>query len=216
MIDGSRDEEDIKPPVNPDCGFVELANGHLRTFRIAGYGDGDEDCPVVRGNGSLTAGSIVSGGSGINLTLGTITDVDIRTGGLVNLAVQGDVLRSAYHGHDLGTIDVSGQLELEDGRGGVLIGVFPLFVKGARATFTFPAGAAELSGLYEASFAGDRLLLHSSVAGGVRKTSVIAYHDQARLSGNAGTGSVALEGDGAIVATMRGTGGRFEVRRLAG
>ena len=38
MIDGSRDEEDIKPPVNPDCGFVELANGHLRTFRIAGYG----------------------------------------------------------------------------------------------------------------------------------------------------------------------------------
>ena len=50
----------------------------------------------------------------------------------------------------------------------------------------------------------------------MRKTSVIAYHDQARLSGNAGTGSVALEGDGAIVATMRGTGGRFEVRRLAG
>jgi hypothetical protein len=60
IIDGSRDEEDIKP-ADPDCGFVELANGHLRTFRITGYGDGDEGCPVLRGNGSVADGSIVAG-----------------------------------------------------------------------------------------------------------------------------------------------------------
>ena len=37
IVDGSRDEEDFKPPSNPSCGFIILDNGHLRGFRISGY-----------------------------------------------------------------------------------------------------------------------------------------------------------------------------------
>ena len=96
VIDGSRDEEDIKPPANPDCGFVKLANGHLSVFRIHGYGDGDEGCPVLRGNGSVASGTIVSGGSGINLTRGDMVDVDVLSGGLVRLAVNGSVKGSRW------------------------------------------------------------------------------------------------------------------------
>jgi hypothetical protein len=84
---------------------------------------------------------------------------------------------------------------------------------GETANFSFPE--TELSGLYECSFGGDRLLLHSSAVGGVRHTTVVSFHDQAKLSGNRGTGSVALMDDDLVVATFRGTGGYFEVRRLA-
>lgn len=90
IIDGSRDEEDIKP-ADPDCGFVELASGHLRTFRITGYGDGDEGCPVLRGNGSVADGSIVAGGSGINITRGDMVRVDVSSGSTVRLVVNGSV-----------------------------------------------------------------------------------------------------------------------------
>ena len=97
IIDGSRDEEDIKP-ADPDCGFVELANGHLRTFRITGYGDGDEGCPVLRGNGSVADGSIVAGGSGINITRGDMVRVDVSSGSTVRLAVNGSVpVNSSTH-----------------------------------------------------------------------------------------------------------------------
>ena len=93
-------------------------------------------------------------------------------------------------------------------------GCRPLFGPfGESANFTFPI--TELSGLYECSFGGDQLLLHSSAVGGRRRTTVVAYHDQANLSGNRGTGSVALVGDEMVVATYRGTGGHFQVRRLA-
>jgi hypothetical protein len=108
----------------------------------------------------------------------------------------------------------SGQLELDDGGGGVLISTASLFGPvGDSANFSFPS--TELSGLYECSFGGDLLLLHSSAVGGVRRTTVVSYHDQAKLSGNRGTGSVALIGDDVVVATFRGTGGYFQVRRLA-
>ena len=96
IIDGSRDEEDMKPPVDGDCGFVELANGHLQTFRIHGYGDGDESCPVLRGNGSVASGTIVSGGSGINITRGNMVDVDVLSGGTVRLVVNGSVKGSRW------------------------------------------------------------------------------------------------------------------------
>lgn len=212
IIDGSRDEEDIKPAVNPDCGFIELANGHLHSFRISGYADGDESCPVIRGSGSLRSGTVVSSGHGIRLN-GSMVDVDVRTSAKVDLVVNGDVLRSSYRGSSIGNISVSGQLELEDGTGGVLLSRSPLFQAGEQATWTFPD--SELTGLYEASFAGDRLLLHSSRAGGVRRTSLVSHHDQRALSGNRGTGTVDLISNATVVASFQGTGGYFTVRRLA-
>eukprot|EP01047_Picozoa_sp_COSAG01_P080781 COSAG01_NODE_15843_length_1293_cov_1.927973_2_plen_78_part_00 len=69
-------------------------------------------------------------------------------------------------------IDVSGELELDDGRGGVLLCTVPLFEKGLTASFIFPPTEVE-GGLYECSFAGDRLLLHSSIQGGQRYSSIV-------------------------------------------
>ena len=212
IIDGSRDEEDLKPPIHPDCGFLELLNGHLHSFRISGYADGDESCSIIRGTGSLQSGTVVSSGHGIRLN-GSMAAVDVRTSSSVDLVVDGDVLRSSYRGSSIGNISVSGQLELDDGTGGVLLSRSPLFQPGETTMFVFPD--SELTGLYEAAFAGDRLLLHSSRAGGVRRTSLVSKHDHQALSGNRGTGTVDLINTTTLVAAFQDTGGFFTVRRLA-
>ena len=40
-------------------------------------------------------------------------------------------------------------------------------------------------------------------------------HDQAKLSGNRGMGSVTMRDNSTVAASFHGTGGFFEVRRLA-
>jgi hypothetical protein len=62
-------------------------------------------------------------------------------------------------------IDVRGELELDDGRGGgghiVLLRTVPLFGQAQGLTASFTSPPTERSGLCECSFAGDWLLLHS-------------------------------------------------------
>ena len=70
------------------------------------------------------------------------------------------------------------------------------------------------------------MLLHTRSAGGQQASTVVSFHDQAKLTGNGGTGRVRLEthnsttdqdasGYEFVVATFMGTGGVFTVRRIA-
>merc|ERR1711879_758022 len=99
---------------------VWLQQGHLRGFRIHGYGDGDETCSIVRGSGSLSTGTIVTNAKqGIRL-MGSIDNLDYRTAVALQLQVNGSVIRSSFRSESIGGIAVTGPMEVEDGHGGVL------------------------------------------------------------------------------------------------
>jgi hypothetical protein len=206
IVDGSRDEEDNKPPAGAQCGFVILNEGHLVGFRITGYSDGDEVCPMVRGTGSLTGGSIV-GRAEINIT-GNVHAVQLTSSASLRLQVDGDVTLTTVLANDITTMNVSGRMEVTDGAGGVLVARTPLH---AGATSWVIAG----DGLFKASYAGDMILFYSTSAGGTRATSVVAAHSQANATGNPGTGRLDLiDGASALRATFVGTGDVFAVRRV--
>eukprot|EP00039_Didymoeca_costata_P031503 m.35076 g.35076 ORF g.35076 m.35076 type:complete len:526 (-) comp8828_c0_seq1:118-1695(-) len=221
VVDGSRDEEDEKP-ANADCGFIELKSGTLRDFRIHAYSDGDESCPIIRGTGSLVSGSINGGGSGIFIT-GSMMSVEIKTANSnVKLSVVGSITTSSIRAPSLaqGYLHVTGDIDIDDGGGGRVVGYQPVYSGSAQWMFPSKTCLAEkpcfevvgsYSGLYDVGFAGDRMLLHSSEAGNDRFTTVVSYH-KAKMSG---TGRLELLNNKTITATFNGTGGYFTVRLLA-
>jgi hypothetical protein len=225
ILDGSRDEE-TDMPAHAMRGFVKLVDGaSLRDFRIHGYGDGDEGGPVVRGAGSLAAGTIVTGaGGGLDL-VGDVAAVDYRSANSIRLAVDGNVERSSFRQGDTRqsmTINVTGALEIDDGRGGILVHHHGLYGHGDATQWSCGGVPAPSGGLYLAEFAGDQMLVHCSLAGGRAAMSVSSHHDAARLTGNAGVGRLSIvengtsgTAGGAVRAEMVGTGGEFTVRRVA-
>lgn len=211
-------------PANARRGFVKLVgSASLRDFRIHGYGDGDEAGPVVRGSGSLLGGTIVTGsGGGIELQ-GDVVAVDYRSANAITLTVDGNVERSSFQQGDLlqpMKINVTGVLEVDDGRGGLLVYQTPLFGHGDVAQWSC-GEASVAAGLYFAEFAGDQMLVHCSLAGGRAAMSVSSYHNAANLTGNAGVGKLSVAAShtgtlgGELRATMMDTGGDFTVRRVA-
>ena len=224
ILDGSRDEE-TDMPAHVKRGFVKLVDGaSLTDFRIHGYGDGDEGGPVVRGTGSLAAGTIVTGAGGGLQLVGDAVGVDYRSANKITLQVNGSVLRSSFHQGDTKqamAIDVTGNLEIEDGRGGVLVYQHALYVHGDAAQWSCADGAG--GGLYLAEFAGDQMLVHCSLAGERAAMSVSSHHDAAKRTGNAGVGRLEVVATGKasgtvggeLKATMTATGGDFTVRRVA-
>ena len=223
IIDGSRDEE-TNMPAHPLRGFLKLVGGAtLRDFRIHAYGDGDEGGPIVRGQGNLVGGTIVTGaGRGLDV-VGDVSAVDYRSANKISVKVLGSVLRSSFRSGSPQQTDlnVSGTMEIEDGTGGVLVHSQPLFGHGDSSKWAC-GGAGGTAGLYLAAFAGDQMLVHCSVAGGRAAMSISSHHDAANLTGNAGVGRLAVVGEGTasaiggeLEATMVGTGGYFTVRRVA-
>lgn len=212
-------------PADAKRGFVKLVAGaSLRDFRIHGYGDADEAGPIVRGSGSLLGGTIVTGaGGGLELE-GDVVAVDYRSGNAITLTVNGNVQRSSFRqgalAHPL-KINVTGGLEIDDGRGGVLVHQSALYSHGDVAQWSCGEENLAAAGLYLAQFAGDQMLVHCSLAGGRAAMSVSSYHDAANLTGNTGVGKLSAVAPsngapgGALRATMMGTGGDFTVRRVA-
>lgn len=224
ILDGSRDEE-TDMPAHAARGFIKLVDGaSLRDFRIHGYGDGDEGGPVVRGRGSLVGGTIVTGAGGGLQLVGDVTGVDYRSANKITLEVNGSVLRSSFRQGDTKqpmATSVTGGLEIEDGRGGVLVHHCALFSHGETAQWSCAEGGSD--GLYLAGFAGDQMLVHCSLAGGRAAMTVSSHHDAAKLTGNGGVGKLDIVNSttggtvvgGELRATMMGTGGDFTVRRVA-
>ena len=156
---GIRLEDDSAAPASQQAGhFINLVDGaSISHFTISSYGDGDSGFPLISGNGSLVAGEII--GHGVVNVTGTIDSVNLKTADKAVIAassIRQCTIRAAG-----GVTAVAGDIELDDGRGGVLVHQASLF--GPGTAIWKCAG----DGLFEAQFAGDRMLLHTSGTGGL-------------------------------------------------
>jgi hypothetical protein len=204
VVEGSRLEDDGGGPPVQHLVFLRLVNGALlQHFSIAAYGDGDATWPLIAGEGSLEGGALIGHGE-INITVGDMRAVDITSAERVRLAVGGDVLNvRARSRADVAAADVAvaGSLELDDGRGGVIVHIEAVAAGGAASW------AVDADGLIEAAFAGTRMLLHASSGGGDRRADVLSFRDEP-------AGQLALNGLAVSASDKGGAGGLFVVRRL--
>ena len=241
ILDGSRDEETDLPPAGQQVrGFVKLGGGaagtaRLSDFRIHAYSDGDEGGSVVRGTGSLRGGEILSGGGGGIDIDGNVSAVSLRTarGRGAVLKATGDCQDVTLHASATWrhppTIECGGAMSVEVGGSG---GGSIVKYRRLNATHAGPEGVARLvwniteSGLFEASYAGDRLLVHASNVAGhgvfasavhqlnIQELSGVATLGKLRLA-KASPGAGAGAGQPFVEATFQGTDGVFIVRRMA-
>jgi hypothetical protein len=216
-VQAVRFEDDDGSPVQ-HLTFMRLAGpqASLQHFRIDAYGDGDASWPIVSGQGSLNAGSILGHGL-LNLTgAGSgISAVEIRSLGAVTLLIDGDVRRCSVRSASGGpgvrarNIAVTGELELDDGQGGTIVYLAQIDDVSPAASW-----AATGSGIFQAAFNGTQMLLQLSTGGGVSQASVVAFADEPK-------GALALQGSPAtgfrVTASRQVVGAKadFSVRRVA-
>lgn len=179
----------------------------LSNFKISAYAsDGGS---LISGTGDLNSGQIISSAQITGPLTGNITGVSFTTSGNFNLTLTGNVTLCKVLAAGLGTISVSGTLELDDGNGGYI--VFSQALGSGSASYNFPASGNALSGTYCAQYAGNVAEVFTSIIGGTRYSVVTTAATANPTSTLAVIGSGTTQSG--FTATFVATGGTFVVRR---